>query len=109
MNELKFDNKKTLLGIDVGSTTVKVVAVKDGHIIFSAYERHFSQVYAKTLEILKNVKEQIKDDEICVAIAGSAGLGMAENAGIPFVQEVFATSETIKKFAPETDVVIELG
>ena len=110
MNELKFNkNKKTLLGVDVGSTTVKVVAVKGGNIIFSAYERHFSQVYSKTLEILEKVKEQIKNDEIYIAIAGSAGLGMAENAGIPFVQEVFATSETIKKFAPETDVVIELG
>lgn len=110
IEELKFNNnKKTLLGIDVGSTTVKVVAVKNGKIIYSCYERHLSQVYLKTLEILQRVKDQIKDDEITVAIAGSAGLGMAEGANIPFVQEVFATSETVKTFAPKTDVVIELG
>ncbi len=100
---------KTLLGIDVGSTTVKVIAVKNGKIIFSCYERHFSQVYAKTLEILGKLEDELKDDEICMAISGSAGLGMANEAGIPFVQEVFATSETIKAFAPDTDVVIELG
>ena len=110
MNRLIFDrNDKVLLGIDVGSTTVKVVVVKDGEIIFSCYERHLSQVYLKTLEILDRVKEQIKNDKICISIAGSAALGMANNAGIPFVQEVFATSETVKKFAPNTDVVIELG
>ena len=110
MNRLIFDkNDKVLLGIDVGSTTVKVVVVKDGEIIFSCYERHLSQVYLKTLEILDRVREQIKNDKICISIAGSAGLGMANNAGIPFVQEVFATSETVKKFAPNTDVVIELG
>ena len=110
MNRLIFDkNDNVLLGIDVGSTTVKVVVVKNGEIIFSCYERHLSQVYLKTLEILDRVKEQIKDDKICISIAGSAGLGMANNAGIPFVQEVFATSETVKKFAPNTDVVIELG
>lgn len=110
MKNLIFDNtEKVLLGIDVGSTTVKVVAVKKGKIIFSCYERHLSQVYLKTLEILERVKEQIKDDKICIAIAGSAGLGMANHADIPFVQEVFATSETVKKFAPNTDVVIELG
>lgn len=110
IEELKFkNNKKTLLGIDVGSTTVKVVAVKNGKIIFSCYERHLSQVYVKTLEILQRAKELIEEDEITVAISGSAGLGMAEGAELPFVQEVFATSETVKRFAPETDVVIELG
>ncbi len=110
MFDLKFNKTdKTLLGIDVGSTTVKVIVVKHGKIVFSCYERHFSQVYAKTLEILDNLKELINNDEICMAISGSAGLGMANEAGLPFVQEVFATSETIKTFAPDTDVVIELG
>ncbi len=110
MFDMKFKNtNKTLLGIDVGSTTVKVIVVKQGKIIFSCYERHFSQVYAKTLEILDRLSEELANDEICIAVSGSAGLGMANEAGIPFVQEVFATSETIKTFAPETDVVIELG
>ena len=110
MFSLKFNKTdKTLLGIDVGSTTVKVIVVKDGEIVFSCYERHFSQVYLKTLEILGNICDIIGKDEICIAISGSAGLGMANDAGLPFVQEVFATSETIKTFAPDTDVVIELG
>ncbi len=110
MFDMEFNKTdKTLLGIDVGSTTVKVIVVKDGKIVFSCYERHFSQVYEKTLEVLDKLKDEIMCDDICIAISGSAGLGMANEAGIPFVQEVFATSETIKTFAPETDVVIELG
>ncbi|MBQ1956299.1 MAG: 2-hydroxyglutaryl-CoA dehydratase, partial [Clostridia bacterium] len=97
------------LGIDIGSTTAKIVIIKDSKVIYSKYERHFSQVRPKTLELVKEIKDLIDGETFNVAISGSAGLGMARSADLPFVQEVFATAETVKHLAPETDVVIELG
>ncbi len=97
------------LGIDIGSTTAKIVIIKDGRIIYSKYERHFSQVRPKTLEMVKEIRDLIDGKQFRVAISGSAGLGMARSADLPFVQEVFATAETVKNLAPDTDVVIELG
>ncbi len=99
----------TYVGIDIGSTTAKIVVVKNDEIVYDSYERHFSQVRPKTLELLRRIKDLVKDDEIKVAISGSAGLGMARFADIPFVQEVFATGETVKSLEPDTSVVIELG
>ena len=97
------------LGIDIGSTTAKIVLTRDGEVLFEKYERHMSQVRVKTLELLNLIKPYIEDNEFTVALSGSAGLGMAEAAGIPFVQEVFATGELIKELSPDTSAVIELG
>ena len=105
------DNKISMysLGIDIGSTTSKIVLTKDGNVIFEKYERHMSRVRKKTLELLEEVRPIIAENEFTVALSGSAGLGLAEAAGIPFVQEVFATGELIKKLCPDTSTVIELG
>ncbi len=97
------------LGIDIGSTTAKIVLTCEGEVLFEKYERHMSQVRLKTLEILGQIKPYIEDKEFTVALSGSAGLGIAEAAGIPFVQEVFATGELIKELSPNTSAVIELG
>ena len=97
------------LGIDIGSTTAKVVLTRDGAVVFEKYERHMSQVRQKTLELLGQIEPYIKDNEFTVALSGSAGLGLAEAAGIPFVQEVFATGELVKELCPNTSAVIELG
>ena len=97
------------IGIDIGSTTAKIVVYCDGELVYSCYERHFSQVRPKTLELLLRVKDMVGDRPVSVAISGSAGLGLANAAGIPFVQEVFATGETVKHLEPDTSVVIELG
>ncbi len=97
------------VGIDIGSTTVKVVVMKDGKIIFKQYERHFSQVRQKTLEILKEAEQAIGGRLFAVAISGSAGLGVAKSADFEFVQEVFATSKAIQKSKDNIDIVIELG
>lgn len=97
------------LGIDIGSTTAKVIAVENEKVIFKCYERHFSQVRQKTLELITRAKKFLEGKKISVAISGSAGLGVAKSTGIPFIQEVFATGEAIKQVAPDTDVVIELG
>ena len=97
------------IGIDIGSTTVKVVVMDDGEIIFKHYERHFSQVRTKTLEILKQAKQAIGDRMFCAAVSGSAGFGVAKSARLEFVQEVFATGKAIRTFGDDIDVVIELG
>ncbi|MBE6693604.1 MAG: 2-hydroxyglutaryl-CoA dehydratase [Ruminococcaceae bacterium] len=97
------------IGIDIGSTTAKLVVYCDGQLVYSCYERHFSQVRPKTLELLLRVRELVGDRPVRAAISGSAGLGMANSAGIPFVQEVFATGETVKRLEPDMSAVIELG
>lgn len=97
------------LGIDIGSTTAKVVLTENGNIIYQKYERHMSQVREKALELLEQTGKYIGDREFTVALSGSAGLGLAEGSGIPFVQEVFATGEVVKQLEPDTTAVIELG
>ncbi len=101
--------KPLALGIDIGSTTVKFLLRRDREILYQCYERHFSHVREKVLEQLNKVKSLAGSEEMQVAISGSAGLGIAEAVGVPFVQEVFATAQFVKKEIPETDCVVELG
>lgn len=99
------------IGIDIGSTTIKCVVLDDNNqIIHKSYERHLAMITEKTQEVIEGLiqKFDIKEPVVC-AISGSAGMGLAERAGIPFVQEVYATKVAIEKRLPETDVVIELG
>ncbi len=97
------------VGIDIGSTTTKYVVLKDGEIIDKRYERHFSRVREKTGEMLLEIHKITGDEEIKLVLSGSAGLGISEVLGIPFVQEVFATGEAVKHLEPNTSCVIELG
>ena len=97
-------------GIDVGSTTVKVVIFDDHEkLVFSRYERHFSDVKTATIKVLNDAISEIGDQTVSIAITGSGGMGLADVAKIPFVQEVIAATTTVEHFIPETDVVIELG
>jgi len=109
MTNVKTGESVLNIGIDVGSTTAKIVVEKDGKIIHECYQRHFSQVREKILELVENAYPFIQENKFRCALSGSAGLGIANATGIPFVQEVFATAETVKSFEPDTDVVIELG
>ena len=97
------------LGIDIGSTTAKAVLVEDGRILYEKYQRHFSQVRQKTLELLEEAAAVAGDRPFTAAISGSAGLGLAESAGVPFVQEVFATGEVVRALEPDVSAVVELG
>ena len=107
--DVPVSNGSVYVGVDIGSTTAKLV-IRDGEeIIYKKYERHYSQVRLKTLTMLEDAKEYLADKEIKIAISGSAGLGVAEAAGINFVQEVYATYALIKEKEPGTDAVIELG
>ncbi|MBE6591995.1 MAG: 2-hydroxyglutaryl-CoA dehydratase [Ruminococcaceae bacterium] len=97
------------LGIDIGSTTAKLCLVKDGDILYKKYSRHLSCPREKTAELLKEVRELYGNISLKAAVSGSAGLGIAQGAGLDFVQEVFATSEAVKRIDPDCDTVIELG
>ena len=98
------------VGIDIGSTTVKIVVVRDGEIIHKHYERHFSKVREKAVELVTNARSLIGEDAVIrCAITGSAGLGVAKASGVDFVQEVFATRKAVGVHVPQADVVIELG
>ena len=97
------------VGIDIGSTTAKIVITENGKPIYGRYERHMSQVRSKLTELLTDAKDILEGKDFTVAISGSAGMGLAQAASIPFVQEVFATAEVVKKLEPDTSCVIELG
>ena len=99
------------IGIDIGSTTIKCVVLDDnGVLLHKSYERHFAMITEKTREVIKGLidKFNITEPVVC-AMSGSAGMGLADRAGIPFVQEVYATKVAISHRLPDTDVVIELG
>ncbi|MCM1438274.1 MAG: acyl-CoA dehydratase activase [Roseburia sp.] len=98
-----------LLGIDVGSTTVKAVAIgEDGKILYKSYVRHFAKVKETVLAELKNVLAKYPA-AYRAAITGSAGLGLSQRSGLPFVQEVQAAFTAIRKFYPDADAAVELG
>ncbi len=97
------------VGIDIGSTTVKVVVTDGEKLLFRHYERHFSQVRQKTAEVLRLAAGVLGEKPFRTALSGSAGFGLARAADIPFVQEVFATSKAAELFGGDIDVVIELG
>lgn len=98
------------IGIDVGSTTVKLAILDaDDAILFSLYQRHHSDVRATVAEVLKKAAEQYGDRPMTVSITGSGGLLLAKWLGVEFVQEVIASKTAVETFIPETDVAIELG
>ncbi len=97
------------VGIDIGSTTTKVVVLRDGERIYEKYERHMARVREKTAEMLKEVISAYGDIPVRLTISGSAGLGLCEDTGISFVQEVYATTQTVKRLESDISCVIELG
>ncbi len=99
------------LGLDIGSTTIKCIILDDNEkLIYSAYERHYSHIREKTLEMLEKADhDYLKGRKALFALSGSAGMGLAERCGIPFIQEVFADRVAAERLQPGTDCIIELG
>ena len=98
------------LGIDIGSTTVKIVVLNDKReILFSEYRRHYANIQETLAELLKEASNILNVKEVAPMITGSGGLTISKHLGIPFVQEVVAVSTALKDYAPQTDVAIELG
>ncbi len=100
-----------LLGIDVGSTTVKFTVLEPNtkEILYKSYERHLSFVRECTLKGLKKIAQLFPKESFRASITGSAGLGLAGRCGLSFVQEVQAAFVAIKCFYPDADVCVELG
>ena len=98
------------IGIDVGSTTMKLVVLDDeGTLIYSDYQRHYSDVMERGKLMLSELMDKLGDLECEAAISGSAGMGLSVTSEIPFVQEVYATRKAAGKYLPDTDTIIELG
>ncbi|MDY3906181.1 MAG: acyl-CoA dehydratase activase [Lawsonibacter sp.] len=98
------------VGIDIGSTTVKVVVLdEENKLLFRSYERHYSKTRERACETLRSIRDMLSGQSIKVTITGSAGLGVATASGIDFVQEVYATAAAVNTYIPDTDAVIELG
>ena len=99
------------IGLDIGSTTIKIAVLDDaGTLLFSKYQRHYSQIAARFLELHRELMTKFPTLRTArLAISGSAGIGIAESCGIQFVQEVFAEKICTEKLHPGTDAVIELG
>jgi len=99
------------IGLDVGSTTLKCVVLDENNrIIFKKYERHFSRITQSAARLLKEAADELGyAGKVRLCVSGSAGMGFAENLGLPFSQEVYATRRAVTELLPDTDVVIELG
>lgn len=104
--------QKTLhtLGIDIGSTTVKIAILnEENEVLFSDYERHFANIQETLSDLLGRAVHKLGTIEVSPVITGSGGLTLAKHLEIPFVQEVIAVSTALQDYAPQTDVAIELG
>ena len=98
------------LGIDIGSTTVKVaILAPDGTVVFSDYTRHFADIQGTLANLLVKAKEALGELTLHPVITGSGGLTIAKHLDVLFVQEVVAVATALADFAPQTDVAIELG
>ncbi len=104
------NNQHYTLGIDIGSTTVKIAILDDAHnILFSDYKRHFANIRETLSALLKEAYSQLGNIHIHPMITGSGGLTLANHLQVPFVQEVISVATALKELAPKTDVAIELG
>ena len=104
------DHKHYTLGIDIGSTTVKIAILDDAHhILFSDYKRHFANIRETLSSLLQDACNKLGNVTLHPMITGSGGLTLANHLKVPFVQEVIAVATALKELAPKTDVAIELG
>ena len=102
---------KTILhiGLDIGSTTIKIVVLKDGEVIFSDYTRHNSDTKNTLCTVLESLLKKYPNEAFTIALTGSGALDISKILEIPFIQEVIACKSAVEKLIPTTDVVIELG
>ena len=97
-------------GIDIGSTTVKLVLLdEEGKLLFGEYRRHCAHTQEALSALLREARERVGDCALRAKITGSGAINLAKALGIPFVQEVVAVADALRREAPQTDVAIELG
>ena len=101
---------KHALGIDIGSTTVKVTVINESHdILFSDYKRHFANIKGTLQTLLSEAREKLGNLTIHPTVTGSGGMAISEYLHIPFCQEVVCVANALQDYEPKTDVAIELG
>ena len=107
---MKLQKNEATLGIDIGSTTVKIAILDDNHnILFSDYARHFANIRETLSDLLQKAYKELGNLTLYPMITGSGGLTLANHLGVPFTQEVIAVATSLQELAPKTDVAIELG
>ena len=95
------------LGIDIGSTTVKIAILdKNCNILFSDYQRHFANIQETLAAVIQKAFDSLGDIQLSPVITGSGGLTLSKHLNIPFIQEVVAVATSLKDYAPQTDVAI---
>ncbi|MGN0423909.1 MAG: acyl-CoA dehydratase activase-related protein [Acetatifactor sp.] len=107
---MNYKRNTAALGIDIGSTTVKIAILDErSNILFSDYERHFANIRETLRGLLEKAYAQLGNLTLHPMITGSGGLTLASHLEVPFTQEVIAVATALKQLAPKTDVAIELG
>ena len=103
-------DKMLKIGIDVGSTTAKMVVTdEDGRIVHSIYERHGARIREVLADFFDGLQRKVGDEDVTVCITGSIGMGVAEKTGLPFVQEVVAAAKSVRKNYPQVATMIDIG
>ena len=98
------------LGVDIGSTTVKIAILdSEGSVCFSDYRRHYANIQETLAALINDAAEKLGNVTLSPVITGSGGLQLSKHLDVPFVQEVVAVSTSLQAYAPHTDVAIELG
>ena len=98
------------VGLDVGSTTVKIIVMNEAqNIIYKNYQRHFSDTKNTICNVLEDLCKNYPENEFTIALTGSGAMSAAKFLKVNFIQEVVACKRAVKKYIPQTDVVIELG
>mgnify|MGYP005797707199 CR=1 FL=1 len=104
------DLHNNTLGIDIGSTTVKIAILNsEKKLLFADYERHFANIQGTLASLLKKAQQKLGSITFSPVITGSGGLTLSKHLHVPFVQEVVAVASALQDEAPQTDVAIELG
>ena len=104
------EHKTCTLGIDIGSTTVKIAILDQNHkLLFSDYKRHFANIRETLSDLLRQAYAELGNITLYPMITGSGGLTLAHHLEVPFTQEVIAVATALQELAPKTDVAIELG
>lgn len=104
------ETKPIRLGIDVGSTTVKLVAIDaDRNILFKSYKRHFTRLVETIIETLDEAKKELKDERLNVCLTGSGAMGISDMTGMQFVQEVVAVTRSLQTIYPDARTLIDIG
>ncbi len=107
---MSLHNTTNALGIDIGSTTVKIAVIdRENHILFADYERHYANIQQTLALLLSRAKEKLGEMIVRPSITGSGGLTLSTHLNVPFTQEVVAVATALQAEAPQTDVAIELG